>query len=73
MDAYELPSYVVRVKGSWEKIKQVEKKNKSIVRKTTRCANLYPNHQLLMHTGGYCQMGCRVFKPRIQNYNPLLI
>ena len=25
MDAYELPSYVVRVKGSWEKIKQVEK------------------------------------------------
>ena len=25
MDAYELPSYVVRVKGSWEKIKQVER------------------------------------------------
>ena len=28
MYAYELPSYVVRVKGSWEKIKQVEKKIK---------------------------------------------
>ena len=53
---------MVRVKGSWEKIKQVEK-NQSIVRKTTRCANLYPNHQLLMHTGDYCQMGYGVFKP----------